>query len=269
MSSLTFMKRAQHLCIGIFVLFRPPEMCDQYSKHKVNEKVDIWALGCILYTLIYKRHPFQDSQKLTIINAHYYCPEVNYSEKMIDLIRVMLSPNPEKRPEIKKILQILQNWNNIENIELSKEVQEIKAKHLDANKKSKYTLENLSEEALMKVQKEKNQFQGGINDIIKEKKDALQKESSSKGTDLIDWTNSEQYKNNNIERKSSLENNFQNFEFVEEGKKAEAIDFDLNEMQFVTSSANEPQKNEINEDSHQKKNIQVKSGNNQTIYDFF
>jgi serine/threonine protein kinase len=131
-------------------------MCDQYSKHRVDEKVDIWALGCILYTLIYKKHPFQDAQKLTIINAHYFCPETNYSEKLLDLTRLMLTPNPEKRPDIKKIIQILQNWTNITKIELSKEVEEIKAKHQENNKKSqsKYSLENLGDDELLKIQKE-------------------------------------------------------------------------------------------------------------------
>jgi len=65
-------------------MYRPPEMCDMYSKYLVNEKVDIWMLGCIFYSLMYKKQPFQDAQKLSIINAHYYIPDNNtYSEKLV------------------------------------------------------------------------------------------------------------------------------------------------------------------------------------------
>lgn len=40
------------------MMYRPPEMCDPYLNYKVDCKVDIWMLGCILYTLIFFKHPF-------------------------------------------------------------------------------------------------------------------------------------------------------------------------------------------------------------------
>lgn len=93
-------------------------MCDQSSNYKVNEKVDIWMLGCVLYTLMYKKHPFCDAQKLTIINAQYFCPEIDYPEKLLDFMRLLLTPNPEKRPDTRKVPQIIQNWENLNKIEL-------------------------------------------------------------------------------------------------------------------------------------------------------
>jgi AP2-associated kinase len=93
-------------------------MCDTFSNYKVNEKVDIWMLGCILYTLIYKKHPFFEAQKLTIINTQYFTPDTTYSEKIIDFVRLMMTPNPDKRPDIKKVIQIIQNWDTINKIEL-------------------------------------------------------------------------------------------------------------------------------------------------------
>lgn len=39
-------------------MYRPPEMCDPYLGYFVNEKVDVWMLGCVLYTLCYFIHPF-------------------------------------------------------------------------------------------------------------------------------------------------------------------------------------------------------------------
>ena len=32
-------------------MYRPPEMIDKYQEYSVNTKVDIWMLGCVLYTL--------------------------------------------------------------------------------------------------------------------------------------------------------------------------------------------------------------------------
>ncbi len=88
-------------------------MCDQYAKYIISEKVDIWMLGCVFYALLFKKHPFQDAQKLTIINAYYFIPEDhNYSEKIIDFLRFMLTPNPVQRPNAQDILSVISNWKN-------------------------------------------------------------------------------------------------------------------------------------------------------------
>ncbi len=103
-------------------MYRPPEMCDQYSKYIINEKVDVWMLGCVMYALMFKKHPFQDSQKLAIINAHYYINDEEgdkFSEKCLDFMRVMLTPNPSERPNIQEILNMLKSWNNLKSISLS------------------------------------------------------------------------------------------------------------------------------------------------------
>ena len=83
--------------------YRAPEMCDRYGENVVNEKVDIWSLGCVLYTMVFKEQPFMNAQKLEIINGNYNFPRDEqklYSEKFLDLIRVMLTPNPNDRPLI-------------------------------------------------------------------------------------------------------------------------------------------------------------------------
>ena len=33
------------------------------------------ALGCVLFTLCYEKHPFEDSAKLRILNANYAFPK--------------------------------------------------------------------------------------------------------------------------------------------------------------------------------------------------
>ena len=42
------------------------EMVNENGIFNVNEKVGIWTVGCLLYIILFKAHPFQDMQKLTI-----------------------------------------------------------------------------------------------------------------------------------------------------------------------------------------------------------
>jgi serine/threonine protein kinase len=43
--------------------YRAPEMCDRYGEHIVNEKVDIWSLGCIIFEMITGDCLFEPRQK--------------------------------------------------------------------------------------------------------------------------------------------------------------------------------------------------------------
>lgn len=52
-------------------------MTDLYLKYEINEKVDIWMLGCILYTMCFYNPPFQESSKLAIVEASYIIPKDN------------------------------------------------------------------------------------------------------------------------------------------------------------------------------------------------
>ena len=46
-------------------IYRAPEQIDLFAGHKINQKVDIWALGCIMYTLMFHKPAFEDGQKLS------------------------------------------------------------------------------------------------------------------------------------------------------------------------------------------------------------
>ena len=116
-------------------MYRPPEMIDRYREWKVGIKADIWMLGCVLFALCFFKHPFQDAQKLAILNAHYYFPTDNeslrrISEKMRDLIRHMLTPNPDNRPDIFEIEDLLETWDDHDHIELNPEAQQLKEEEL-------------------------------------------------------------------------------------------------------------------------------------------
>lgn len=82
------------------LMYRPPEMCDPYLGYKVNSKVDVWMLGCVLFTLMFFKHPFAESSKLSITSASFRYPVENqYSPDLEVLVRNLLTPNPDIRPD--------------------------------------------------------------------------------------------------------------------------------------------------------------------------
>jgi len=78
--------------------YRAPEQLDLFTGHPINEKVDIWALGCVVYTLMYHKPPFQEGGQLSIINGNYRIPQQPiYSESCVKLLKAMLTISPEDR----------------------------------------------------------------------------------------------------------------------------------------------------------------------------
>ena len=78
------------------------------------------------------------------MNGHYYIPDEDHERigtKLRDLIRLMLTPDPRKRPDIGKIITILENWDEIDAIPLNDDAFNIKSKQeaISEAKKKKYT----------------------------------------------------------------------------------------------------------------------------------
>jgi len=40
------------------MMYRPPEMIDKYMKFKVDTHVDVWMLGCVIFSMCFGYHPF-------------------------------------------------------------------------------------------------------------------------------------------------------------------------------------------------------------------
>ncbi|NXC88105.1 GAK kinase, partial [Cercotrichas coryphoeus] len=90
-------------------MYRTPEMIDLYSNFPIGEKQDIWALGCILYLLCFRQHPFEDGAKLRIVNGKYVIPQNDTRYSVFhDLIRSTLKVNPEERLSITELVNQLQ-----------------------------------------------------------------------------------------------------------------------------------------------------------------
>ncbi|MCL7023491.1 hypothetical protein MKW94_024300 [Papaver nudicaule] len=84
--------------------YRAPEMWDLFRKELINEKVDIWALGCLLFRICYFKSAFDGESKLQILNGNYRIPEMpKYSSSVTDLIKEMLQSSPGDRPDITQV----------------------------------------------------------------------------------------------------------------------------------------------------------------------
>ncbi|KAK4524720.1 hypothetical protein GAYE_SCF05G2623 [Galdieria yellowstonensis] len=91
-------------------MYRAPEMIDLYGNKKLTEKVDIWALGCILYVLCYRKHPFETGSAVQILNGKVDIPTVpSYSSEWRQLILDMLQVDPDKRPTASNVVRILES----------------------------------------------------------------------------------------------------------------------------------------------------------------
>lgn len=72
-------------------MYRAPEMVDLFMRDELTEKTDIWALGCIFYTLCFLQHPFQDAGNLGILSAKVNIPHAqNVSSDFIAFVMYML-----------------------------------------------------------------------------------------------------------------------------------------------------------------------------------
>lgn len=94
--------------------FRAPELWDCPSDADIDERTDIWSLGCTLYAIMYGVSPFEyalgesgGSLQLAIINAQIKWPagpKPPYPEALHQFVTWMLQPQAAVRPQIDDII---------------------------------------------------------------------------------------------------------------------------------------------------------------------
>lgn len=113
----------------VTMLYRPPEMADiELNARKgwdIYEQVDLWMCGCIMFTLLFYLHPFQDSANaMAIANAKYFIPVDHPNARNVKLVGVvhwLLAAHPKDRPTSKQLVEVLTDLPkcNYEDLEAS------------------------------------------------------------------------------------------------------------------------------------------------------
>eukprot|EP00798_Chlamydomonas_sp_ICE-L_P002789 gene2789-12664_t len=96
--------------------YRAPEMWDLYNRQLIDTKVDIWALGVLLYVLAYGKLPWPEDGKLAILWGKYEIPP-GRPAAMEDIIRTLLTVDPAIRPGIFEVLSKLDGLKHALNSE--------------------------------------------------------------------------------------------------------------------------------------------------------
>ena len=142
----------------------------------------------------------------------------------MDLIRVLLTPNPKNRPNVIQIMEWTNYWNETEKIPLSQEVEEIKQKQIKSggiknksHKKKLLTAEEIEKiQSKIKSKEKKKKNYDDINELFgfakNDDKEEDQKEEVPKQSNFNDdlfavFSGAPQTKNNTEEKKSNLQNN--------------------------------------------------------------
>lgn len=96
------------------MLYRAPELFTVETNSSIDERTDIWSLGCILFAMAYLESPFEkayqqgDSLALATMGGKVNLPEIStYSPKLNETILWMLKPDPHERPFVDQVLDRL------------------------------------------------------------------------------------------------------------------------------------------------------------------
>ncbi|GAA6031687.1 hypothetical protein JCM8097_001934 [Rhodosporidiobolus ruineniae] len=88
--------------------YRAPELVDVWGRKGFDEKIDIWALGVLLYKLCFYTTPFEEHGPLAILNAQYkFPPYPAYSSNIRTLISGMLQERASQRPNIYQVHEMV------------------------------------------------------------------------------------------------------------------------------------------------------------------
>ncbi|NWH59715.1 STK16 kinase, partial [Geococcyx californianus] len=96
------------------ISYRAPELFTVPSQCVIDERTDIWSLGCVLYCMMFGEGPYDsifqkgDSVALAVQNPIVLPSTTRYSAALQHLLSSMMTLNPQERPSIHDILHQLE-----------------------------------------------------------------------------------------------------------------------------------------------------------------
>lgn len=99
---------------------RAPELFDTPSSCIINGKADVWSLGCVMYTMMYSRTPFESPKEglstLAVQAGQYPIPQDPYwSSSFLDIVKGCLTVNIGDRWDVQSLQA------NIESLDVGKQ----------------------------------------------------------------------------------------------------------------------------------------------------
>lgn len=94
-------------------MYRAPEVADVYLRWKIGPKVDIFALGCILFAMMTGQHPFPMESTCGNITASYRLPaeaRESYSQAVLFWLQTLLARQPSERPTAAKLAHDVERY---------------------------------------------------------------------------------------------------------------------------------------------------------------
>ncbi|KAG2199806.1 hypothetical protein INT47_009419 [Mucor saturninus] len=93
--------------------YRAPELFEVKPDTVLDEKVDVWSLGCTLFAMAYGESPFEmtinqqgGTMALAVLNRQFRFPAGKiYSKTFQDFISWMLKTDPKARPNIQAVIK--------------------------------------------------------------------------------------------------------------------------------------------------------------------
>ncbi|XP_033640038.1 serine/threonine-protein kinase 16-like [Asterias rubens] len=94
------------------MLFRAPELFHVESHTIIDEKVDVWSLGCLLYAMAFLQSPFEpvyqrgDSLHLAVLGRNFKFPDTTrYSSSLKELVSSIIVVEVIERPSVAWIVE--------------------------------------------------------------------------------------------------------------------------------------------------------------------
>uniref|UniRef100_A0A8C0C7Y4 non-specific serine/threonine protein kinase n=1 Tax=Balaenoptera musculus TaxID=9771 RepID=A0A8C0C7Y4_BALMU len=96
------------------ISYRAPELFSVQSHCVIDERTDVWSLGCVLYAMMFGEGPYDmvfqkgDSVALAVQNQLSIPQSPRHSSALQQLLTLMMTVDPQQRPHIPFLLSQLE-----------------------------------------------------------------------------------------------------------------------------------------------------------------